>query len=163
MPIYLPIHLSTIFTLSRSSDPLPSHNQPALKGKAESFISINHSPLHYHWYHLRTSSINYILYIFEPPADENHPPSAAVLWWGRIPVFEKTTCNFLVSQGGRCIAATCWVSTYAFCLWAVTVITAWLSGPVQDTFPKWEDTVHVWNKRLLGFSCHSCYTLRRYI
>lgn len=50
MHIYLPIYLSIHPFHSRLSDLLPSNNQPALKGKTVSFISINHSPLHYHRY-----------------------------------------------------------------------------------------------------------------
>lgn len=53
-PIYLPIRA---FIHPSYSDPPPSHNEPALKGKAESFISINRSPLHYHRHHLWTSCI----------------------------------------------------------------------------------------------------------
>lgn len=137
------------YSLYRSSDQLPSHNQPALKGKAESFISINHSPLHYHRYNLQTSCVKLNLdidwSIFTPlptlpPTDPHSDPSARLCLRFQPQCFDearylylKTTCNFLVSQGGRCFTATCWVSTCAFCISSFRVITASLDSPVQDT------------------------------
>lgn len=146
MPIYLPIYQPIHFT--RSSDLLPGHNQPALKGKAESFISINHSPLHYHGYHLWTPCVKWDPVYFhplptQPPTNPHSDPSTRAAPSLSTQCFDearylylKTTCHFLVSQGGRCFSATCWVSTYAFCLWAFRVITARLDGPVQDTFQR---------------------------
>lgn len=174
MPIYLPIYPSIHFTLSRSSDLLPSHNQPALKGKAQSFISINHSPLHYQQNHLRTSCIKLDPLYFHPPpplqpsADPRSDPSDRSHCRFQPQCFDearylclKTTCNFLVSQGGRSFAATCWVSTCAFCLWAFTVITAWLDGPVQDTFQS-ERTRFMWKiSACLVFLPHlTCWDVR---
>lgn len=125
LSVYLSIHPSMhpFYSLYRSSDQLPSHNQPALKGKAESFISINHSPLHYHRYNLQTSCVKLNLdidwSIFTPlptlpPTDPHSDPSARLCLRFQPQCFDearylylKTTCNFLVSQGGRCFTATC--------------------------------------------------------
>lgn len=118
------------------SDLLPSHYQPALEGKAQSFISISSSPLHHLWHHLQTSCV--ILNASNPPplqlpADPDSARSRhavyLMLFHQMIWLCLKTTCSFLISEGRTCFTATCWVRVYLLCLWTHRAIAAWLNAP----------------------------------